>query len=194
MSLVLAALPRYREQVSGPGRYSYGFYVLVTIPLIPYAIAGFLGGLALLWQRFVGKRTIHGFLHLGFMCETEYQVWRYFLLCVKRAVPFVGCVYNNICLYSFNTFKCEQLRDLTWVMRAAPAVVCYDSNEHRAMIAVSIAALMLYVIGLPAVVLSTVCYARKHDKLKHEDFLQVVGLFYREYGVKNMRPFPNFCV
>jgi hypothetical protein len=66
-------------------------------------------------------------------------------------------------------------------MRAAPAVICYESNEHRAMIGVSIAALIFYVIGLPAVILSTVIYARKHDKLKHEDFLMVVGLFYKEY-------------
>ncbi len=155
--------------------------MLLIIPLIPYAIAGFLGGIAFLWQRFVGTRTLHGLVHLGFMCETKYQVWRYFLECLKKAVPFLGCVYNNICLYSFNTFKCEQLRDLTWVMRAAPAVICYESNEHRAMIGVSIAALIFYVIGLPAVILSTVIYARKHDKLKHEDFLMVVGLFYKEY-------------
>ncbi len=106
-----------------------------------------------------------------------------FQVCLKQAIPFLGCVYNNVCQYSFNVFKCQQLRDLTWVMRAAPAVVCYESDEHRVMIAVSIAALIFYVAGLPTVILCTVCYARKYDKLKHEDYLQVVGLFYKEYGV-----------
>jgi hypothetical protein len=159
--------------------------VLVIIPTIPYAIAGFLGGLAFIWQRYIGTRTFHGFVHLGFMCETKYQVWRYFLQCLKKAIPFLGCVYNNICLYSFHSFNCQQLRDLTWVMRAAPSVICYESSEHKAMVAVSVAALILYVAGLPLAILTTVCYARKHDKLKHEDYLSVVGLFYKEYGVWN---------
>jgi hypothetical protein len=70
-------------------------------------------------------------------------------------------------------------------MRAAPAVICYESSEHKAMVAVSVAALILYVAGLPLAILTTVCYARKHDKLKHEDYLSVVGLFYKEYGVWN---------
>jgi hypothetical protein len=61
-------------------------------------------------------------IHLGFMCSTKNQVRSYTLSYLKDSIPFVGVVYSNVCLKSFAVFSCQQLRDGTSVMFAAPQV------------------------------------------------------------------------
>jgi hypothetical protein len=121
-------------------------------------------------------------VHLGFMCENFEQVKLYGLGALKQSIPFVGVVYNNVCLSSFATFSCQTLRDGSAVLRIAPSIVCYESDEHKTMIAISLLALIVYVFGLPMITLGTTLYASKWDKLRDENFLATIGLFYREYG------------
>jgi hypothetical protein len=165
-------------------RYAYGYYILLLIPMIPWLITAMLTGAALLWSRSMGKNQEIFGVHLGFMCANTEQVKNYCLACVRESLPFLGVVYNNVCLLAFNAFACFELRDGTRVMTAAPLIVCWESDEHRTMIGISIVALIFYVAGLPVVTLVTTTYARKKDLLRDPTTLKTVGLFYREYGAR----------
>jgi len=166
---------------SGVWKYAYGYYILLLIPLIPWLISAALTGAALAWSRTLGqKQEVFG-VHLGFMCANTEQVKNYGFACMKQSIPFLGVVYNNVCLLAFYAFSCFTLRDGTSVMTAAPLIVCWESDEHRAMVGISIVALIVYVFGLPAVTLATTTYARKKDMLRDLTTLKTVGLFYREY-------------
>ena len=164
-------------------RYAYGYYILLVIPMIPWLISAVLTGAALAWSRTFGQKQEVLGIHLGFMCANTEQVKNYGLACLKQSIPFLGVVYNNVCLLAFNTFSCFTLRDGTSVMTAAPLVVCWESEEHRAMVGISIVALIVYVFGFPAITLATTTYARKKDLLRDLTYLKTVGLFYREYGI-----------
>ena len=48
----------------------------------------------------------------------------------------------------FATFSCQTLRDGSAVLRIAPAIVCYESEEHKTMIAISLLALIVYVFAM----------------------------------------------
>ena len=48
------------------------------------------------------------------------------------------------------TLPLSQLRDGTYVLRAAPSIVCYESYEHNVMTGISILALVVYVFGGPS--------------------------------------------
>jgi hypothetical protein len=115
------------------------------------------------------------------MCVTEMQVRRYFLGWVNAATPFLGIVYNNICIQAFNAFSCSPMRSGVVVMTAAPSIVCYEP-EHNALVGVSILALVVYVFGIPAVTLGVVAYARSKDLLRHPDWLLSVGFFFTWYS------------
>jgi hypothetical protein len=41
---------------SGDWRWSYGFYILLAVPLIPFAVTAFAGGLAWVWCKHVKTR------------------------------------------------------------------------------------------------------------------------------------------
>jgi hypothetical protein len=174
---------------TAPHRYAYGYYILLLIPMIPWLLSAMLTGAALAWSRKFGKTQEVFGVHLGFMCANMEQVKNYGFSCLKQSIPFLGVVYNNVCLLAFNTFSCFELRDGTSVMTAAPLVVCWESDEHRAMVGISIVALIVYVLGLPAVTLATTTYARKKDLLRDPTQLKTVGLFYREYG--ESKPYPS---
>jgi len=164
---------------SGDWRWSYGYYILLAVPLIPFVVTGLLSFVAWAWCRSVKKRTWHG-IHLGFMCNTPSQVEHFVLGYLKESIPFLGVVYNNVCLKAFAVFACKKLRDGTEILSVAPQVVCWES-EHRQLVAVSIVALIIYVFGLPCVTLGTTLYAHHKDKLRDVRYLETVGLFYKEY-------------
>jgi hypothetical protein len=172
---------------SGDWRWSYGFYILLAVPIIPFFVTGCGYLMALAWSKYVNDRDNRNAdsrewkgIHLGFMCSTKNQVQSYTLSYLKDSIPFVGVVYNNVCLKSFAVFSCQQLRDGTSVMFVAPQVVCYET-EHKQLMGVAIAALIIYVFGLPAFTLSTTMYAKTRDKLRDFQVLQTIGLFYKEY-------------
>ena len=158
-----------------------GYYLLLIVPLIPFTISLFLGGVAWAWKRYVGRRFI-GHLSLDIMCDTDGKVEAYFLSCLKQSIPFLGCVYNNICLKSFATFQCTQLRDGTWVLGNAPSMVCYESYGHNVMTGIAILALIVYVFGLPFFTFASTYYLHYYDMLKDPKPLLVLGIYYREYG------------
>jgi hypothetical protein len=54
--------------------------------------------------------------------------------------------------------------------------------------AVSIIAIIVYVIGLPIFTLGVCVWAQRKDLLRDRDMLLVLGILYREYGAK-ARPF-----
>ncbi len=163
------------------GRYAYGFYLLMLIPIFPFVATFMMTSVAWAWARWV-KRPIVAGVHLPVMCMDMEQVQHYFLTWMRSSIPVLGCCYNNICLQAFNVFSCKELRTHVKVMTAAPSIVCWESNEHTAMVAVSIAALIFYVFGLPCFILSTVVYARSKDMLRNPNVLLVMGMFYRKYG------------
>lgn len=165
-------------------RVSYGIYLLLIIPLIPLVLAFIFGGAANLWSRVIGSKWLPA-KRLGFMCESESQAKLYFQFCLKAAIPFFGCCYNNICTKVFSVFSCLQLRDGTWVLKAQPSMVCYESQEHHVLVGIAIFALIVYVFGIPAVTLGITLYARKKDLLKDKVYLRLFGLFYREYGLSS---------
>jgi hypothetical protein len=158
--------------------------LLLIIPLVPFAISFALALVAWIWSRTVSLRHVHSF-HLGFMCQTNKHVKMYLYRCLKASIPFLGVVYNNVCLMTFNAFSCQQLRDGRWAMNAQPSIICWESEGHRAMVGVSIVAIIVYVFGLPFFTLSSTMYAYRHDLLKDEQWLATIGLFYREYGANH---------
>ena len=115
------------------------------------------------------------------MCQTPAQVKRYALVTLSSCTPFLGIVYNNICIQAFNAFSCLPMRSGVVVMTAAPSIVCYEP-EHNALVGVSILALVVYVFGVPAVTLGVVAYARSKDLLRHPDWLRSVGFFFTWYS------------
>ena len=167
----------------GVWTYTYGFYLLLIVPFIPFLLAGVLSGCAWLWQRHVGKREVFS-IHLPVMCSTKEHVSSYAFSCLREAIPFVGVVYNNVCIKSFNTFSCIALRDGREVLSVAPSIVCWDSREHNVMVGISILALIVYVFGFPFVTFAVTYYGRSRDLLRSPNFLATVGLFYREYESK----------
>ena len=163
-------------------RYAYGYYLLLIIPLIPFACSAFLSGVALLWSRRIKRRSF-GRFHMRFMCTNNVEFWIYARSCFKASMPFLGIVYNNICLKSFNTFACQELRDGTYVVLAAPSVVCWDSEEHHVMVGIAILAIIVYVVGVPTTIVGSLVYANQHDFLRDPTWLSCMGDNYLWYGM-----------
>jgi hypothetical protein len=189
------------------------------VPLIPFTIAGTLSLLAWVWLRKVKRLKFMG-VRLGFMCIHQEQFEHYALSCISTAIPFLGIVYNNVCLKGFGihslhdtaarpgrarvvsasdhpeqhllshagAFSCMALRDGTTVMSSVPSIVCWESAEHRALVGISIVAIIVYVIGVPAVTLGTVMYARHKDLLKNDKLMLALGYWYTWYGT-----YPSTC-
>ena len=68
------------------------------------------------------------------------------------------------------------------VMASVPSIVCWESAEHRALVGISILAIIVYVIGVPAVTFGTVMYARRKDLLKNDKMMLALGFWYTWYG------------
>jgi hypothetical protein len=83
-----------------------------------------------------------------------------------------------------------ELRDGTTVMASVPSIVCWESSEHRALVGASIASLIVYVMGVPAVTFGTVLYARRKDLLKNEKVMLGLGYWYTWYST--FRHWPSF--
>jgi hypothetical protein len=162
--------------------YEMGFYLLLIVPLIPLAISGGLVSIAWAWQRFNGRRPAKmGCLSFDILCETPEQVAHFGARCLKETLPFVGVVYNNICLKSFATFNCISLRDGTRVLSNAPSIVCYDSYAHNVMVGISILALIFYIFGYPCFVIALTSYLKATDALRKRNWLLVFGKYYQSY-------------
>jgi hypothetical protein len=160
--------------------YQHGYYLLLIVAFLPTLLSLLTTGIAWVWSVTVKKHEVFG-VHLPFMCDEWKQVRRLLMRCLQESVPFFGVVYNNVCLKAFQTFSCQQLRDGTYALRAAPSIICYDSYEHNVMVGISIVALIVYVFGIPAMTLGVTLYAHKTNQLKDPDYLTVFGIFYREY-------------
>jgi hypothetical protein len=137
---------------------------------------------ALLWSRRIKRRSF-GRFHMRFMCTNNVEFWIYARSCFKASMPFLGIVYNNICLKSFNTFACQELRDGTYVVLAAPSVVCWDSEEHHVMVGIAILAIIVYVVGVPTTIVGSLVYANQHDFLRDPTWLSCMGDNYLWYGM-----------
>ena len=171
----------------GTWTYSHGFYALLIIPVIPFLISAVLAGVALGWSKYLKRENVCG-IRMGFMCVNSTFALAYMRSCVKASIPFLGIVYNNLCLKVFNTFSCQQLRNGVWVMAAAPSIACYDSAEHRILMAISVVALVLYVIGVPAFTLGSVMYAHHKDLLRDPKWLTTLGFFYTWFSESALLP------
>jgi hypothetical protein len=162
-------------------RYSSTFYLTMLLPAIPFMLTLLMTGIAVAWS-FLVKRHSMCAVRLKWMCANPQEVHRYLLSWIASAVPFLNVTYNSLCVKAFATFSCFQLRDQTWVLNAAPQVVCWESEEHSAMIVVSVVAIVVYVIGIPLYVSTTMIYAHRRDKLKDPVWLDVFGYMYQQYG------------
>ena len=171
-------------------RYRYSFGLTLMLPLIPFSVSGIMIAVSWLWARTIAASAVYG-VSFGFMCASAGDVRQYAMLWLARSVPFLHVIYNVICAKTFNTFSCFQLRDGPSVMVAAPEVVCWDGAEHRALVGVSILAVGIYVIGIPAYVFCLMRYAHRNDKLRDPEYLQVVGFIYVRYGTPRARCFAS---
>jgi hypothetical protein len=117
---------------SGDWRWSYGYYILLAVPLIPFAVTGLVTALAWGWSRHVKTRNFRG-IHMGFMCETNRQAENYALSYLKDSIPFLGVVYNNVCVKAMAVFSCMKLRDGAEVLTVAPQVWCQVTDRLSAV-------------------------------------------------------------
>ncbi len=202
-------------------RYTYSFYLTMALPLVPVAVGCAFTALAWAWSSVPMLRSavpmlrgstaiLNRRLLLGFMCEDAAQVHEYSLSWLEFAVPFLNLNYNSLCTKCFDTFGCYPLRDGTKFLAVAPYIACWDTLEHRSMIAASIIGIVAYVVGIPAYVFATLqyampsCglgatpdrligrdgrYAQSKDKFKDARHLQVLGFLYTRFG--NVR-LPSF--
>ena len=74
------------------------------------------------------------------------------------------------------------------VMRSVPSIVCWESDVHRNLVAVSIVSLIVYVSGVPAITFGTVMYARRKDLLKNDKLMLALGYWYTWYGAYVLMP------
>ena len=155
---------------------------MLLLPCIPFAITFGAFGASWVWAKLVGKRSVFG-VHLFFMCQSSAETRACGLSGLSQSVPFLHIIYNGLCMRAFNTFSCIPLRDGTSVLYVAPDIICWSGNTHAAMVAASAVAIVVYVIGIPCYVLSTMTYARGHDKLSDSEWLQVLGFMYTRYGM-----------
>jgi hypothetical protein len=136
----------------------------MALPLLPLAIGVGFTLLAWAWSSVTVLRShtsvnlANRSWRLGFMCKDSTQVYEYFLTWMEFGVPFLNIVYNSLCTKCFDAFSCFQLADGTLALNVAPDLACWDSAEHRAMVGVAILGLLIYVLGIPAYVLSTMLY------------------------------------
>ena len=165
-------------------RYHHSFALMLVVPLIPFALTVLFTGLAWIWSRTIAKRSLGGF-RMQFMLDDTAQLRAYFLSWLAASIPFVHIIYNGICMKVFNSLSCFRLRDGTTVLSIAPDIVCWDSAQHRAMVAFSIIAILVYVIGIPAYVFCSLRYAKRTDQLKDAEWLQVLGFLYYRYGARS---------
>ncbi len=68
------------------------------------------------------------------------------------------------------------LRSGMQVLIAAPQVVCYE-YEHNVLVGISILSLIVYVFGIPAIILGVTVYAKLNNKFINRDWLIVAGNF-----------------
>lgn len=155
--------------------------VQLLMPVLPFCAVLISSAAAWLWSRFMSVRSVHG-LHLPFMCEDAARVRAHMLSGLSLALPFMHIVYNSICVTVFHTFQCFLLPDGKYRLTAAPDVVCWEEGEHQAMVAASILAILVYIIGVPAYVLVLILFAKRHDKLKDPEWLKCFGFLYVRYG------------
>ena len=161
-------------------RYPFSFGLMLLIPMVPFSITFASTAVAWMWSRAIARPTLCG-LRLWFTCADSAQVRELFIRGLAKSVGFLHIVYNGICMKTFLTFHCTELFDGSSFLTVAPRITCGD-DEHRAMVAVSICSIVVYVIGIPAYVLCTMLYAHRHDKLKDPEWLHVLGFLYARYG------------
>ena len=157
--------------------FTGGYYTILCIPLIPFVLCAVAYGLARLWVQYAKQESFYG-LHLPFMVSSPELARQYLLDCISSAVPFPSIVYNSICQLSFGVFSCQELRNGVLVMAAAPAIECWESGTHQGLVAAAIIALIVYVIGVPAVTLGAVMYWRRKQMLNDRDILKAFGWLY----------------
>ena len=162
--------------------------VQLLMPVLPFCAVLISSAAAWLWSRFMSVRSVHG-LHLPFMCEDAARVRAHMLSGLSLALPFMHIVYNSICVTVFNTFQCFLLPDGKYRLTAAPDVVCWEEGEHQAMVAASILATLVYIIGVPTYVLLLIHFAKRHNKLKDPEWLKCVGFLYVRYGTPPLCPY-----
>ena len=162
-------------------RYFNSFVLMLVLPLLPFILALGCTGIAWVWSRTIAKRRVFG-LRLNIMAENSAQVREYLLGSLAKSLPFVHIIYNCICVRTFNTFSCFQLRDGTMVLWIAPDIVCWEGSEHILMVALSVISIIVYVLGIPAYVFCTMRYARQNDMLESCEWLKALGFLYCRYG------------
>ena len=162
-------------------RYFHSFVLMLVLPLLPFILALGCTGIAWVWSRTVAKRRVFG-LRLNIMAENSAQVREYLLGSLAKSLPFVHIIYNCICVRTFNTFSCFQLRDGTMVLWIAPDIVCWEGSEHILMVALSVISIIVYVLGIPAYVFCTMRYAGQNDMLESCEWLKALGFLYCRYG------------
>jgi hypothetical protein len=162
-------------------RYKSSFTLKLLLPIIPFSLVCLSSALAWLWSRFISVRSVCG-VHLHFMCEDAASVREHLLSGFSLAVPFLHIVYNSICVTVFSTLRCFQMADGDWRLSAAADVVCWDSREHQAMIAASVLATFVYIIGVPLYTFVLLMYLKRNDQFKQPEWLKVLGFLYVRYG------------
>ena len=170
-------------------RYWHAFVLNLVLPLISFLVGLMSTGTAWVWARFVKRRSIFG-LHLSFMCVDYRDVRELILSWLAIAFPILHVLYGVLCVKAFSTFFCTKMLDGSWALTAAPDIVCWE-GDHIIMIFISILAIIMYVVGIPAYVLFALLYAHKNDKFKDPEWLQVLGFLYTRYGNVSLR-FPSF--
>lgn len=100
---------------------------------------------------------------------------------IRRNLVLVIVIYNTLSKQAFDAFVCVELPDGTSFVSFIPDVTC-GSGRHSEMTAISVLAVIVYVIGIPLSVYFILWHGRKHNLLRDERYLRRYGQLYRRYS------------
>ena len=181
------------------------FGVMLILPLIVFAVCSVRPVLALAWYHFsplkfaastarsprsprptptspraarIQAPSKHRF---GFMVESTHDIDDLFDAMLEVCLPFLSIMYIGLVKTSLFPFFCKPVVDGTTLLAIAPAITCWDNNEHYALVAVGVVAIVLYVIGIPLSIFTVLLHGVRHDCLSDPRWLNVLGYYYKKY-------------
>jgi len=138
-------------------------------------------GLGYAWMKLVARRTAFGG-KLALSCFiTDAQEFRQFwMTSFSNWIALLVILYNALCVTSLQAFVCDDMPDGARVLRIDPDQPC-GTGDHMVVMAFAVLAIIVYVLGIPIALFLTLFQKRKHNQLKDDESLLLLGFVYTDY-------------
>ena len=135
--------------------------------------------LAWLWLKYVGTRSIAlaRMIPLSIFVISEEELSDLRIKANVSLTTLLIVLYNAVCVKVFSSFMCTETSDGEFFLTTAPSVRC-GSSSHAALQAMSVIALLVYVIGVPCMLYWVLSSLHKANKLSDQHELKKWGFLY----------------